>query len=50
MIIDLKKKDLADLCMFISEGIKTVYGIDIYWRDIMKFSDDFIQDNKGSTQ
>ena len=50
MIVDLNKKDLADLCIFISEGIKAVHGIDIYWRDIMKFTQDFLDDNGGTTK
>jgi len=50
MIIDLKDKDLSDLCIFISEGIKTVHDITINWRDINKFCQDFIEDHKGSTK
>lgn len=41
----ISKKDLADLCMWISEGLKVTGDGEINWRVIMKIAQDFASDN-----
>lgn len=39
------KKDLSDLCIWISEALKEIGYGDIKWRVIMKIAQDFASDN-----
>lgn len=45
MKIDLKDKDLSDLCIWLAEGLHEVEGVNVNWRVLKKFCDDFIEDN-----
>jgi hypothetical protein len=49
MNVDLGKKDLAELCMFISAGLEATDNVKVEWRVIKKFVDDFLEDNGGKT-
>ena len=38
-------KDKADLCIWLSEALKASDDIDVFWRILKKFMDDFETDN-----